>query len=185
MNLLETYNLLNEIYETQLKYLEDTDRYYHFFNDFSDMTSALYSGIIYSSFNGSDSQLDAGSKRFGDVGYTCMLKGEYGKKRIVTAINHERPFGVSFKDLPALCERSGYIFDADGFNQVLNKMSFDSKGKYLSPKEKITLRDFRILSIGKLADGRYFVTGGQGRGLKDVQRSTFFTDHELYKICKD
>lgn len=126
-----------------------------------------------------------------------MTVGQEGKDRIIKHYN--RPFGISFKNLSEFSASKRYRFSADNkYNQVAAKTQY-SMAKTGKKRPTISkelpngknlqeFRDFRVLAVGRLADGRCFVSGGQGRNLDHHFYSKLFDytgNEKLYDLLVD
>ena len=186
MQLYEELSELNEVKEiTSFDNGSDT-AFYHFYEDLSDLINSLKVKRIYSNKNVHESQLDVFAPK--DTSYVCMTVGSEGKKRTTQNFG-TRSFGISFKDLPGLCERNpAYSFDPGEtgvYSQFLAKTQYNIGQQGIptqsSKDNKVTaFRDFELLAIGKLSTGEYFISGGQGRNLNNHWSSKTFTDDKVY-----
>lgn len=191
MNFLEAFNILDEIYKTDFNNGRD-DLFYHFYSDLADLLNSLHTNRIYSNKNVRAAQIDIFSVKENQA-YVCMTIGREGKERVVK--HYQRPLGISFTDLSSTCDRQGFIFDPNKYyNQVAAKTQYsgsavdeathvktDDEKRAKADQTKINkminaFRDFRITAIGKLSDGRCFVSGGAGRSLTGHLHSKLFED---------
>ena len=200
MKLYEELSALQEVKEIKSFNDGSDEKFYHFYEDLSDLINSLKIRRIYSNKNAQASQLDI---YYPDASYVCMTVGKEGKQR-TAQIFGTRPFGIAFKDLKELCDRTkNYTFDPEpsgAYSQFLAKTQYntDSAGRptqtvptrKLTPKEvdfnKLikVFRDFELLAIGELSDGEYFISGGQGRNLTNHWHSKTFTNENIYKTLK-
>ena len=203
-NFRAVWERLNKLYESTLTEFYGTvdfnaealpEQFYHFVPSFSVLLNALDNQVIYSLANTKASQLDIRARQLDDAGYVCVLQGVENKVRITSeGTSLRRPWGISFRNLFDLCKRNGFIFEGTKFNQVENKISharkvsnaeFDSSNLSITRKELAELQDFNITGIGKLSDGRYFISGLQGRSTLNkggVITSKLFTNSALYEL---
>ena len=190
MNFLDTWQELEELYQADFKNGPE-DKYYHFFYDISDLINSLSIERIYSNKNLRAAQLDVYER---DKAYICTTKGEEGKERAV--FKFKRPIGISFKDLPQLCNRCGYSFTEENpYSQFLAKTQYSyakrgTRGVTATDKDELVsaFRDFRILAIGELDGeyaGQYFISGGQGRNLVNHWYSKLFDNKQLYETLRN
>lgn len=160
---------------------DQPDKFYHFYSDLTDLLHSLSTGCIYSNKNVQLSQYDVYASD--NESYVCMTAGKEGKDRVVKHYN--RPFGISFENLSEFSNSRNYHFNADNkYSQVAAKTQYSMAkigkkrptiSKQLPNNKNLhVFRDFRILAIGKLADGRCFVSGGQGRNLLNHFHSKLF-----------
>lgn len=190
IKLYEELSELNEVKEvTDFDAGSDT-AFYHFYEDLADLVNSLKIKRIYSNKNEHASQLDVYADD--NASYICMTVGEEGKRRATQNFG-SRSFGISFKDLAELCDRTpGYSFDASAsgeYSQFLAKTQYNigrrGKPTFKSQDEKVNaFRDFELLAIGKLSTGEYFISGGQGRNLSNHWSSKLFTDDGVYNTLK-
>lgn len=190
---MKLYEELSELIE--VKEVTDFDvgsdtAFYHFYEDLADLVNSLKIKRIYSNKNEHASQLDVYADD--NASYVCMTVGEEGKRRTTQNFG-SRSFGLSFKNLTELCDRTpGYSFDAGEsgkYSQFLAKTQYNlgrrGKPTLSSEDEKVNaFRDFELLAIGKLATGEYFISGGQGRNLSNHWSSKLFTDDRVYKTLR-
>lgn len=194
MKLYEELSGLNEEELHEIKSVNDFSdgsdtSFYHFFEDLADLVNSLDVKRIYSNKNEQASQLDIYAPN--GASYVCMTVGNEGKHRTTNNFGN-RSFGISFKDLAEMCNRTGYTFDPNRsgeYSQFLAKTQYDIGSRGMptatSTDEKINaFRDFELLAIGQFANGEFFISGGQGRNLSNHWSSKTFTDENIYKTLK-